>query len=67
MKFGILIIWDLTFCGMTNLNSQTVYIIFNVIDIENMSLEYEECNMPFNEAGDGFVTVPKIPVKTSLR
>ena len=52
---------------MTNLNSQTVYIIFNVIDTEHMSLDYEECNMPFNEAGDGFVTVPKIPVKTSLR
>ena len=48
-------------------------VTLNVIGIENMgfitivSAKKEEYNMHFYQAGDGFVIVTKIPVKTSLR
>ena len=35
--------------------------------LEQYECQKEECNMPFYKDGDGFVTAPKIPVKTSPR
>ena len=35
--------------------------------LEQCEWSKEECNMPFYEIGDDFVTASKIPVKTSLR